>query len=107
MTYWCIIRSLCFFFCLKDGTDLSPPVVSDANEDLQLSRDERNFLGVKECVTTVLQFPEQYYQLYDSNNRDSLVSAHHDNAVFSVMWTCPLNEEFHYIFLVSSYLRIS
>jgi hypothetical protein len=50
-------------FCMKDGSDLSPTVLSDANEDLlvQLLRDERSFLGAQECMTIVLQFLEQYY----------------------------------------------
>jgi hypothetical protein len=59
---------------MKDGADLSAPVVS-VNEDLQLSRDERSFSGAEECMIIVLQFLEQYYQMYNSDNRDPLVSA--------------------------------
>jgi hypothetical protein len=56
---------------MKYGTDLPAPVVSDANEDLQLSRNERSFSGAEECMTIVLQFLEQYYQLYDNDNRET------------------------------------
>jgi nuclear RNA export factor len=77
---------------MKGGADLSPPVLPDANEDLQLLRDERSYLGAEECMTIVLQFLEQYYQLYDSENRDPLVSAYLDNAVFIIMSTCPLDQ---------------
>jgi hypothetical protein len=54
---------------MKNGADLSPPVVSDANEDLMLFRGKRSFSGAEECMTIVLQFLEQYYQLYDNDNR--------------------------------------
>jgi hypothetical protein len=39
---------------MKDGADLSPPFLFDANEDLQLLRDERSFSGAEECMAIVL-----------------------------------------------------
>jgi nuclear RNA export factor len=75
---------------MKDGADLPPSVLSDVNEDLQLLR--RSFSGAEECVTIVLQFLEQYNQLYDTDNRDPLVSAYFDNAIFSVISTYSLGQ---------------
>jgi hypothetical protein len=76
---------------MKDGADLSPPIVS-VNEDLQLLRNERSFLVAEECMTIVLQFLEQYYQLYDNDNRDPLVTTYLDNAVFTIMAAYPLDQ---------------
>jgi nuclear RNA export factor len=55
-----------------------------------LSRKERSFSSAEECMTIMLQFLEQYYQLYDSDNREPLVNAYHEDAVLSV------GSEFHY-----------
>jgi hypothetical protein len=59
---------------MKDGADLSPPVLSDVNGDLQLLRDKRSFSDAEECMTIVLQFLEHM----------TVVSACLDNAVFAI-----------------------
>jgi hypothetical protein len=49
--HWCIMRSLCFFFYMKDRADLSPPVVTDVNEDEQLPRSKGTYLCTEEGMT--------------------------------------------------------
>jgi nuclear RNA export factor len=65
------MMSLCFFFHVKDGADLSPPIVFGVDEDIQLPSNKGSYLCAAEGMTFVRQFLEQYYQLYDSDNRDS------------------------------------
>jgi nuclear RNA export factor len=74
---------------MKDGADLSPPIVFDVNEDLQLPRNKGSYLCAEEGMTMVRQFLQQYYQLYDSDNREPLVSAYHNNAMFSITSAYP------------------
>jgi hypothetical protein len=43
---------------MKDGADLS-----DVNKDLQWSRKKGSFSSAEDCMTVVLPFLEQYYQI--------------------------------------------
>jgi nuclear RNA export factor len=81
--------SLCFFFYVKDGADLSPPILFDVNEDFHLPSNKGSYLCAQEGVTVVRQFLEQYYQLYDSDNREPLLSAYHPEAMFSITSAYP------------------
>jgi nuclear RNA export factor len=83
------MKSLCFFCHFKDGADLSPPIVFDVNEDLQMPTSKGSFLCAEEGMPMVHQFLQQYYQIYDSDNRDQLVHAYHNNAMFSITSTYP------------------
>jgi nuclear RNA export factor len=74
---------------MKDGADLSPPIVFDVIEDQQLPRSKGSFLCAEEGMPLVQQFLEQYYQLYDSDNRQPLVNAYHNDAMFSLTSTYP------------------
>jgi nuclear RNA export factor len=80
---------LCFFFNLKDGADLSPPVRFDVSEDQPLPKNKGLYLCAEEGMTIVQQFVNQYYHLYDSDNREPLVSAYHNDAMFSVTSAYP------------------
>lgn len=72
-----------------DGADLSPPIVLNVNEDQQLPRSKGSCLWA-EGMTMVRQFLELYFQLYDSDNREPLVNAYHNDATFSITSTYPL-----------------
>jgi nuclear RNA export factor len=77
-------ESCVFLSYMKDGADLSPPILFDVNEGLQLPRSKGSYLCAEEGMPIVRQFLEQYYQLYDSDNREPLVSAYHNDAMFSI-----------------------
>jgi hypothetical protein len=77
---------------MKAGTDLSPPVQLDVKQDLQLPRKERSLLSAEDGMTVARQFLGEYCRIYDCDNRETLVSAYHDNAMFSVRSTYPLNQ---------------
>jgi nuclear RNA export factor len=83
------VKGLCFFCYTKDGVELSPPILFDVNEDLQMPSSKGNYLCAEEGLSMVRHFLEQYYQLYDSDNREQLVSAYHNNAMFSITSTYP------------------
>jgi nuclear RNA export factor len=83
------MKGLCIVCYMKDGVDLSPPIVFDVSEDFQMPTSKGSFLCVEEGRTIVHQFLEQYYQLYDSGNRELLISAYHTNAMFSITSTYP------------------
>jgi nuclear RNA export factor len=84
--------SLWFFFHIKDGADLPPLTPFHVNEDFNMPTNKGNYLSVEEGMTVVCRFLRQYYQLYDSNNREELVNAYHDNAVFSITSTYPQDQ---------------
>jgi nuclear RNA export factor len=77
---------------MKDGADLSPPILFDVNEDLKLPRSQGSYLCAPEGMTVVRQFLEQYYQLYDSDDREPLVRAYHPDALFSITSAYPLSQ---------------
>jgi nuclear RNA export factor len=55
-----------------------------SSQDLQLSKKERSFLSAEDGMSVARQFLGEYYRIYDSDNKEPLVSAYHDNAVFSI-----------------------
>ncbi|XP_021921286.1 nuclear RNA export factor 1-like [Zootermopsis nevadensis] len=72
-----------------DGVDLPPPILFDVNEDLQLPKSKGNYLCTEEGLNMVRQFLEQFYQLYDSDKREQLANAYHNDAMFSITSTYP------------------
>lgn len=83
------MKGLYFFSYTKDGVELSPPILFDVNEDLQLPKSKGNYLCTEEGLNMVRQFLEQFYQLYDSDNREQLANAYHNDAMFSITSTYP------------------
>jgi nuclear RNA export factor len=78
-----------FLVFVKDGADLSPPILLDVNEDLHLPSNKGSYLCAQEGMTVVRQFLEQFHQLYDSDNREPLLSAYHPEAMFSITSAYP------------------
>jgi len=79
----------CWCFYMKDGVDLSPPILFDVNEDFRMPASKGHYVCTEDAMTMARQFLEQYYQLYDSDNREQLVSAYHSEAMFSMTSTYP------------------
>ncbi|GFG38323.1 hypothetical protein Cfor_01734 [Coptotermes formosanus] len=72
-----------------DGVDLSPPILFDVNEDFRMPTSKGHYICAEDAMSMARQFLEQYFQLYDSDNREQLVSAYHTDAMFSLTSTYP------------------
>lgn len=70
-----------------DGKDLPPPIGFDISaEDHKLPTSLQTFLCNNEGGVIVRQFLQQYFELFDSENRQMLMQAYHQDALFSL--TC-------------------
>nr|CAD7400004.1 unnamed protein product [Timema poppensis] len=72
-----------------DGINLPPPIGFDVLDNAKLPPSKGSFIVVPEGQFMARQFLEQYYQLYDSDNRQGLIDAYHDNAMFSMSCAYP------------------
>ncbi|VEN42801.1 unnamed protein product [Callosobruchus maculatus] len=76
--------------CMKlDGIDLPPPISFDIAEDCQLPNPQQTFLCNADGGSIVRQFLEQYFLIYDTDNRQPLLQAYHENAIFSLTMAYP------------------
>lgn len=76
--------------CIKlDGIDLPPPISFDISEETHLPDGQQTFLCNSEGEVIVRQFLEQYFQIYDTENRQPLLQAYHEHAVFSLTMAYP------------------
>uniref|UniRef100_A0A182JAF5 NTF2 domain-containing protein n=1 Tax=Anopheles atroparvus TaxID=41427 RepID=A0A182JAF5_ANOAO len=68
-----------------DNIDLPPPISFDIpDDDLQLPVAKASFLSDASAAELVRQFLEQYFIIYDSDNRQPLLEAYHEHAVMSL-----------------------
>ncbi|XP_077293168.1 nuclear RNA export factor small bristles isoform X2 [Arctopsyche grandis] len=67
-----------------DGADLPPVIGFDVSDDINLPPSKPSFLCNVEGQGVVKQFLEQYFALYDSESRQPLLDAYHENAMFSL-----------------------
>ncbi|ELK27866.1 Nuclear RNA export factor 2 [Myotis davidii] len=65
----------------EDGQDLLPPIAVDIDRHYLI---KEKYKGSDVMKTQVLQFLQQYYLIYDSGDRQSLLGAYHDEACFSL-----------------------
>ncbi|XP_074662388.1 nuclear RNA export factor 1-like isoform X2 [Tubulanus polymorphus] len=72
-----------------DGLDLPPPIKFDIPTSTELPKTLGSHFPNDEVKNLLIQFMEQYYQLYDSDDRQGLLEAYHDQAMFS------LNASYH------------
>ncbi|XP_055608139.1 nuclear RNA export factor 1-like [Uranotaenia lowii] len=74
-----------------DNIDLPPPIGFDvADDDLKLPAAKAAFLCDTAGIDIVRQFLEEYFRIYDSDNRQELLKAYHEHAMLSVtVFTCP------------------
>ncbi|CAH1116234.1 unnamed protein product [Phaedon cochleariae] len=76
--------------CMKlDGVDLPPPISFDIAEEHHMPAHQQTFLCNVEGGTTVRRFLEQYFLIYDTENRQPLLQAYHEHAVFSMTMAYP------------------
>ncbi|KAF7271883.1 hypothetical protein GWI33_015302 [Rhynchophorus ferrugineus] len=70
--------------CIRlDEVDLPPPISFDIAEEINVPETQKTFLCSLEGEPIIRQFLEQYYLIYDTENRQPLLQAYHENAVFS------------------------
>ncbi|XP_003803823.2 nuclear RNA export factor 2-like, partial [Otolemur garnettii] len=74
-----------------DGQELPSPIIVDIRVPELIKPSQESYKGPDTIKSLVLEFLKQYYSIYDYGNRQSLLSAYHDEACFSL--TIPINSE--------------
>lgn len=72
-----------------DGIDLPPPISFDISEEANFPDEQKTFLCDTNGELVVRHFLEQYFSIYDSKNRQPLLSAYHSEAMFSFTMAYP------------------
>ncbi|XP_015011034.2 nuclear RNA export factor 1 isoform X1 [Drosophila erecta] len=67
-----------------DGETLAPQVTFDLNEQGRLLETKASYLCDVAGAEVVRQFLDQYFRIFDSENRQSLLDAYHENAMLSI-----------------------
>lgn len=76
--------------CMRlDGVDLPPPIGFDIVEEQHLPNYQQTFLCNSDGGGIVRQFLEQYFLIYDTDNRQPLLQAYHERATFSLTMGYP------------------
>lgn len=66
-----------------DGKDLPPPITFDIEKAVIPVSKGSHFVN-SEVQDLVVKFLKEYYTIYDSDNRQPLIDAYHEHAIFSV-----------------------
>ena len=78
------------FIWLKDGVDLPPIISFDiGSEDIALPPSTGSWFISQDAKPVVLVFLEQYLSVYDLDDRQPLLNAYHDSAIFSLTCSYP------------------
>ncbi|XP_045460288.1 nuclear RNA export factor 1-like isoform X1 [Harmonia axyridis] len=72
-----------------DGLDLPPPICFDLADEVALPTPAKTFLCEANAGSIIRQFLEQYFTLFDSENRQMLIQAYHEQATFSMTMAYP------------------
>ncbi|KAJ3581218.1 hypothetical protein NHX12_016900, partial [Muraenolepis orangiensis] len=67
-----------------DGHDLPPAIVFDVESPTVLPACKGSFFGSEEIKPIILRFLQQFFSIYDSGDRQSLLDAYHDGASLSL-----------------------
>ncbi|KAK2159529.1 hypothetical protein LSH36_151g02042 [Paralvinella palmiformis] len=69
-----------------DGQDLPPMITFELSNPVTLPHSQGSFLGSnKQVQVTVTQFVQQYFTVYDGTDRQALLEAYVDEAIFSLV----------------------
>jgi nuclear RNA export factor len=72
-------------YCLsQDGKVLPPPIGFDLDDSAQLPKATASFICDEAGADIVRQFLHQYFAIYDSDNRQPLLDAYHEQAMLSM-----------------------
>ncbi|KAJ8916786.1 hypothetical protein NQ315_005791 [Exocentrus adspersus] len=79
--------------CMKlDSFDLPPPIGFDITEEHHVPSTQKIFLCNADASSVAQQcllFLQQYFQVYDTEDRQPLLQAYHENAMFSMTMAYP------------------
>ncbi|KAI8114793.1 Nuclear RNA export factor 1 [Lucilia cuprina] len=67
-----------------DGEDLEPQILFDVNDTSTLPKAQASFLCDASGADIIRQFLEQYFMIFDSDNRQPLLDAYHEQAMMSI-----------------------
>ncbi|XP_068703613.1 nuclear RNA export factor 1-like isoform X2 [Montipora foliosa] len=67
-----------------DGHELPPPIGFDLPSEQVLPPSKGSFLGDPQIKELVQKFLAQYFTIYDTEDRQGLLEAYHDQAIFSM-----------------------
>ncbi|XP_045476464.1 nuclear RNA export factor 1-like isoform X2 [Harmonia axyridis] len=72
-----------------DGLDLPPPIGFDLADEVALPTPLQTFLCDSNAESIIRQFLAQYFTIFDSENRQMLIQAYHEQATFSMTMAYP------------------
>ncbi|XP_073835333.1 nuclear RNA export factor small bristles isoform X1 [Musca autumnalis] len=67
-----------------DGDDLEPQILFDVNDSSVMPKAQASFLCDASGADIIRQFLEQYFIIFDSDNRQPLLDAYHEQAMMSI-----------------------
>ncbi|XP_041353365.1 nuclear RNA export factor 1-like [Gigantopelta aegis] len=67
-----------------DGHELPPPITFDLETTTVIPPSKGSYFMNDEVKTIVVKFLKEYYTIYDSDNRQPLFEAYHEQAVFCI-----------------------
>ena len=67
----------------QDGDELPPPITFDVSTAV-IPPSQGSYFVNNEVQDLVVKFLKEYYTIYDSDNRQPLIDAYHENALFSL-----------------------
>ncbi|XP_013107467.2 nuclear RNA export factor 1 isoform X1 [Stomoxys calcitrans] len=67
-----------------DGEDLEPQILFDVNDTSTMPKAQASFLCDASGADIIRQFLEQYFMIFDSDNRQPLLDAYHEQAMMSM-----------------------
>ncbi|KAJ8309187.1 hypothetical protein KUTeg_014061 [Tegillarca granosa] len=67
-----------------DGHDLPPPIKFDIESSAELPETKGSFFQSSNLQELIVKFLKEYFTIYDSDNRQPLMEAYHESAVFSL-----------------------
>lgn len=78
----------------KDGTELPRPIVFDVVDDAaKVPLSQRMFVADAKAQEIASQFLQQYFTIFDSENRQPLLDAYDEHACFSMTITTSHNNK--------------
>ncbi|KAG1674367.1 Nuclear RNA export factor 1 [Nymphon striatum] len=70
-----------------DGQMVTPSIGFEIEKDIKLPSSQGNYFSNNECKALVLNFLEQYYNIFDSADRQPLLQAYSDHCIMSLTAT--------------------
>lgn len=93
-----IIFNFTFFFLCQDGLELPPQIGFDIEtEDTKAPAPQASFFSDPAGIDIVKEFLQAFYAIYDSDDRQPLENAYHDQAMFSLTASYSTNPTYRWL----------